>query len=220
MSTPTPDTQSLAPGDVKPGHLTTEFWLTVAMIVVSTGLAIAQIIPGEEAVIAAGVLTIIYKALRTLVKIRTAASAALAEMYRSEADCARSEAEIAAARTFSAEPPTELLRTPEEESELLNTRSHGMSGFTCWQVLAAIVWVGFALALAFAMSSCASTTVYQGGQKILTTQANAASLAFKQGDTSLEVTGLDHSTPTRAGGSVIGTTGTAVAGAAAAFLTK
>jgi hypothetical protein len=78
-----------------------------------------------------------------------------------------------------------------------------------------------ALAALFSMlAGCASTTVYRDGKPILKTQADAKSLAFSQGDTSLKVVGLNHSTPTRAGGSVIGTTGTAVAGAATAVLTR
>lgn len=82
--------------------------------------------------------------------------------------------------------------------------------------------IRIALACLFsALAGCASTTVRNAsGQTILHTQADAQDLEFHQGDTSLHVVRLDHSTPTRAGGSVIGTTGTAVAGAAAAVLTR
>ncbi len=66
--------------------------------------------------------------------------------------------------------------------------------------------------LAFALTACASTTVYRNGKRVLNTQANASLLVFHQGDTDLRIEGLNHSTPTRAGGSVIGTAGTALTG--------
>jgi hypothetical protein len=72
--------------------------------------------------------------------------------------------------------------------------------------------------IAILFSGCASTSVFKNGQKILFTQANANSLEFRQGDTFLKIEGLNHSTPTRAGGSVIGTTGTALTGVAGAVV--
>lgn len=66
------------------------------------------------------------------------------------------------------------------------------------------------LPLALVLSSCAHTIVRKNGRVILDTQANARLLVFKQGDTYLYIDGLNHSTPTRAGGSVVGTAGTAI----------
>ncbi len=76
----------------------------------------------------------------------------------------------------------------------------------------------FLLPLVFV--GCAQTTVFRNGQPILRTQANASLVVFSQGDTALRIEGMNHSTPTRAGGSVIGTTGTAAAGVATAILTN
>lgn len=67
---------------------------------------------------------------------------------------------------------------------------------------------------------CAQTSVYKNGQRVFATQANASLVVFHQGDTDLRIEGLNHSTPTRAGGSVIGTAGTAAAGVAATILTN
>ncbi len=76
------------------------------------------------------------------------------------------------------------------------------------------------LILCTSLSACAHTVVKKNGQTILDTQANADLLEFAQGDTTLRIVKLNHSTPTRAGGSVIGTTGTAATGIATAILTK
>lgn len=70
-------------------------------------------------------------------------------------------------------------------------------------------------------SGCAFTRVKENGQEVFYTQANAKHLIVRtaRGST-LEIDGLNHSTPTRAGGSVAGTIGSAaVSGitAAAAF---
>lgn len=57
------------------------------------------------------------------------------------------------------------------------------------------------------------TTVYRDGKPILRTQANAKRVEFHQdakGATSLVIDGLNHSVPTRAGGSVAGTVGTSI----------
>lgn len=59
-------------------------------------------------------------------------------------------------------------------------------------------------------AGCAQTVVYRNCKPILKTQANAKSLVFRQGDTYLRIDGLNHSTPTRAGGSVAGTIGTSI----------
>lgn len=67
------------------------------------------------------------------------------------------------------------------------------------------------LLIAFLFTGCASTSIYENGRKVFTTQANANELSYvsAQGST-LKVSGLNHSTPTRAGGSAIGTAGTAI----------
>lgn len=69
-------------------------------------------------------------------------------------------------------------------------------------------------------ASCAETQVYRNGQLALRTQANASLLTFHQGDTDLRIEGMNHSTPTRAGGSVVGTAATGLAGVATAVLSK
>ncbi len=74
--------------------------------------------------------------------------------------------------------------------------------------------------LALMLCGCASTSVYRDGKRILFTQANATHLEFRQGDTSLVIDGMDHSTPTRAGGSVAGTIGASLAAMSAKVLTK
>lgn len=55
------------------------------------------------------------------------------------------------------------------------------------------------------LCSCASTKVYRNGLLVLNTQADASNFEFIQGDTQLRATRLNHSGPTRAGGSVLGT---------------
>lgn len=70
------------------------------------------------------------------------------------------------------------------------------------------------------LTSCAQTSVYRNGQCVFRTQANASLVVFHQADTDLRIEGLNHSTPTRAGGSVIGTTGTALVGVATAVATR
>lgn len=76
------------------------------------------------------------------------------------------------------------------------------------------------LILCLLIVGCAQTTVYRNGQPILKTQANAKLLVFRQGDTFLRIEGLNHSTPTRAGGSVLGTGLSGAAGVATAILTN
>lgn len=70
------------------------------------------------------------------------------------------------------------------------------------------------------LCSCANTVVKRDGKVVLWTQANASTLEFHSGDTSLKMTMMNHSTPTRAGGSVIGTTATGAAGVITALVTK
>lgn len=77
-----------------------------------------------------------------------------------------------------------------------------------------------ALIIAAALPSCAQTTVYRNGQPILKTQANAKLLVFQQGNTYLRIEGLNHSIATRAGGAVIGTGLSGVAGIATVVATK
>lgn len=67
-------------------------------------------------------------------------------------------------------------------------------------------------ALAILCSGCASTVVYRDGQPILKTQANAALVVFRQGDTELRIERLDHAVATRAGGATVGTAATGVTG--------
>lgn len=73
--------------------------------------------------------------------------------------------------------------------------------------------------LGLALVGC-ETKVYKDGNLILKTQANAKSLVFRQGDTYLKIDGMNHSTPTRAGGSVLGTGLSGATGVATAILTK
>lgn len=68
------------------------------------------------------------------------------------------------------------------------------------------------------LSGC-STTIKEHGQVVFHTQANLTNVNFSTpAGTHFHADKVDHSTPTRAGGSVIGTTGTAVTGAATAIL--
>lgn len=76
------------------------------------------------------------------------------------------------------------------------------------------------LGISIGLAGCAQTTVFRNGQPILKTQANAKLLVFQRGDTYLRIEGLNHSTPTRAGGSVIGTGLSGVAGIATVVATK
>lgn len=74
--------------------------------------------------------------------------------------------------------------------------------------------------LVLAFTGCANTVVKRDGKVVLWTQANASTLEFHSGDTSLKMTMMNHSTPTRAGGSVIGTTATGATGVITALVTK
>lgn len=67
---------------------------------------------------------------------------------------------------------------------------------------------------------CAQTSVYRNGQCVFRTQANASLIVFHQADTDLRIEGLNHSTPTRAGGSVIGTASAGATSLATALLTR
>lgn len=75
-------------------------------------------------------------------------------------------------------------------------------------------------ALCLILPACAHTVVKKNDQVILDTQANADLVEFRQGDTSLKMVKMNHSTPTRAGGSVIGTAATGATGIATAILTR
>lgn len=71
--------------------------------------------------------------------------------------------------------------------------------------------------LSLLFCSCASTSVYENGKPVLKTQMNARRVVYRSPAGSyLEVEEMDHSTPTRAGGSVIGTAGSAAIGIIAA----
>lgn len=69
----------------------------------------------------------------------------------------------------------------------------------------ALVILALAAWALFYLTGCASTTVYKDGEPVFFTQSNARVVDFRNGDVSLHIEGLNHSTPTRAGGSVIGT---------------
>lgn len=70
------------------------------------------------------------------------------------------------------------------------------------------------------MSGCARSTFYNGKDPILKTQANITGLSITKGDYALHVDRIDHSTPTRAGGSVIGTFWTGFTSALTAWLAR
>lgn len=53
--------------------------------------------------------------------------------------------------------------------------------------------------------SCAHSDFYHDGRKVASLQANFSSLEIDDGTFHLRATGINHSTPTRAGGSVLGT---------------
>lgn len=59
---------------------------------------------------------------------------------------------------------------------------------------------------------CASTTIYRSGKPILRIQGDATNLTYRNGGIYFHADKLNHSEPTRAGGSVIGTAGTAATG--------
>lgn len=68
---------------------------------------------------------------------------------------------------------------------------------------------------------CAGTQVRENGKIVFRTQMNCAEMEFRSPAGSyLKVRGMNHSTPTRAGGSLIGTTGAAMTGVAGALLTN
>lgn len=63
---------------------------------------------------------------------------------------------------------------------------------------------------------CAHTTVYVGGKKVFTTQADAENVTFRQGSTYFHADKLNHSTPTLAQGKAASDKIGAVGGAVAA----
>ncbi len=68
--------------------------------------------------------------------------------------------------------------------------------------------------LCLLMSSCSTTLYHPNGKPKFRTYGDSASIAYQDKTTTLQVTGLDHSTPTRSAGSVVGTglTGAAALG--------
>jgi hypothetical protein len=68
--------------------------------------------------------------------------------------------------------------------------------------------------LCLLMSSCSTTIYYPNGKPKFRTYGDSASVTYQDKTTTLQVTDLNHSAPTRATGSVIGTTlsGMAAAG--------
>lgn len=76
------------------------------------------------------------------------------------------------------------------------------------------------LLLCFFLTGCAQTQVFRNGKCVFKTQANASLVVFHQADTDLRIEGMNHSIPTRAGGSVVGTAATGAASIATAVLTR
>jgi hypothetical protein len=76
------------------------------------------------------------------------------------------------------------------------------------------------LCLPLLLIGCASTTVSEGGHKVFTTQMNCAEMEYRSPAGSyLRVRGMNHSTPTRAGGSVLGTGLGGVSGIIGTYMT-
>lgn len=71
-----------------------------------------------------------------------------------------------------------------------------------------------AISLSLMLATCSTTIYHENGKPKFRTYADAAHLRYD--GTTLEVTNLDHSGPTRAAGSVVGTT---LSGMAAAGIT-
>lgn len=77
-----------------------------------------------------------------------------------------------------------------------------------------------AILLAACFTGCAHTDVYDpSGHRLFRTEANATSLAYHSGTTSLEIVGLNHSTPTTAGGRSVARVVTSVGAAGLGFFT-
>jgi hypothetical protein len=76
-------------------------------------------------------------------------------------------------------------------------------------------WCAHFLIIA-SLAGCASTTIYENGQRVLTTQADAAEVTFATPRSSLHITGLNHSNATLAGGESASQVITSVAGLAGA----
>lgn len=84
--------------------------------------------------------------------------------------------------------------------------------------------------LILAILSCAililttgcSTGLYSPvtGKPLMKTYGDSQYMKYTGAGVTFEAVGLNHSTPTRAAGSVVGTTGTAVSGVAATLLSK
>jgi len=77
------------------------------------------------------------------------------------------------------------------------------------------------LGISIFITGCASTTVSENGKQVFRTQANASRLVYRSPAGSyLEVEGLNHSIPTRAGISGVSAAGTAITGVAGALITN
>ncbi len=75
--------------------------------------------------------------------------------------------------------------------------------------------------LALPFCSCAGTRVSENGKTVFYTQMNCAYMEYRSpAGSRLIVHGMNHSTPTRAGGSVIGTAATGATSLATAIITK
>jgi len=75
--------------------------------------------------------------------------------------------------------------------------------------------------LCAALSACAYTRVAEGGKTVFITQANATEVEFRSANGSyLHMRGVNHSTPTRAGGSVVGTAFSGAAALGTAVMTR
>lgn len=75
--------------------------------------------------------------------------------------------------------------------------------------------------LSLLFGACASTSVSENGRTVFRTQMNCAYMEYRSpAGSRLVVHGMNHSTPTRAGGSVIGTAATGATSLATAIITK
>lgn len=80
-----------------------------------------------------------------------------------------------------------------------------------------------ALLACFVFGACAQTTFYRNGQRVAHFQGDMRGMTFRSSsDGTIEwiATAVSHSTATRAGGSVVGTAGTAVAASGILGLVK
>jgi hypothetical protein len=177
-----------------PGYRTTEFYLTVALIVVQLLFALGGLIPPEHAAVYATITGALYKVLRTALKA-----------WAGHLDL---QAELA---SVAAGIPPLVSVTPADcaHSSVTATEDGGRCN-SCGADMtfdrAKGVWVKVALMLlALFLVGCAETRVNsRNGKTLLKTHANADSLAyaFDGGGEhiTLQIVKLNHSDATLAGG--------------------